>query len=170
MSAVSPCLRSGGEVPFARSGDLRFELVEQRGVVAMDGIDETGEEDVRTLPGVREEVTNQARRAAVFNLPGRKRSGIKEGSAPLFALEKTLFKESIEGRHHGRVREWVAQAFGDLLNGSAAMREEHRHDLSLALAEPAIQVRTGGVSLVMARALLDEFIPVCMGGCFPACG
>lgn len=121
----------------ARGANAGFELIEQVGVVVVDGVDEAGDQDFGADVGLGEESADEVGGAVTFEVACRKSDGVEEGAVLFVAREKTLAEEAIEGRHDGGVGEAGIEAFDDLLDGGAAEDAEDGEDFALAATEDA---------------------------------
>jgi hypothetical protein len=121
-----------------------FEPVEEFGVVALDCINEAGEQNVVVDLGVGEETMDEGVGASVFEIVRAESGCVKEGAVPLFATEQAFFEKPIESGHDRGVGERRSQPVGDLLDGSTAFTPKHGENLTLALTE------SGGVTCSLA--------------------
>lgn len=120
-----------------RGADAGFELIEEFGVVVVDGVNQAGDQDFGPHVGLGEEAMDEMGSTAAFEIAGRKREGVEKSAVLLATLKEALAKETIEGRHDGGVRESGIEALGDLLHGGAAKQAEHGEHLALAAAKGA---------------------------------
>jgi hypothetical protein len=121
-----------------------FELVEEAGVVVVDGIDEAGNEDIGLGVGFGKEAADEVRGALFFEIAGGEAGRVEERAIHLFALEKAFAEEAVESGHDRGVGEGGVDVFGDLLDGGAAQLAENGQHFALATTEEGAGWCRGG--------------------------
>ncbi len=121
-----------------------FELIEEVGVVVVDGIDEAGDQDVGLRFGFGKEAADEMRGSLLFEIARGEAGGVEEGAIHFFPLEEPFAEEAVESGHDRCVGEGGVDVFGYLLDGGAAQLAENGEHFALAATEEGAGWYRGG--------------------------
>lgn len=115
--------------------DSGFELIEQLGVIVVNGLYQARDQYLPARVRLRKEMAHELRGATLLYVLHRNGRRVEKGAPLLCPPEQPSAERPVECRHDGGVGKAAIELFGNLLHSRAAQCAQDCENVALAMTE-----------------------------------